>query len=177
MTNQFPGTFPVIAERDGRLYGYVFQAPSEPDTPVTAVTAVTWTYARALTGEVAAARHVSRRAATLALLIDCGVAKPDLLTIADLDLVGVLHGLSERYTGRQILRAALDYALSCNTPLPDDTPILDDPPGAGGDAVPMDRVLVRQVITGHIGPWTADDVFALYDKVAPERVPLAAVTD
>lgn len=169
MTNQFPGSFPVISDDGATLFGYVFQAPTDPDT----ATHTHWTYATTI-GYVSPFRHVSRRAAVLALLASCNVTRPDLLAVADLDLMGVLHGLTERYTGREILRAALNYAVATTAPVP----VEETGPDAAarrGDPAPIDRTLMHKVLTGQIGPFTADDVFALYDKVAPDRVPLVAV--
>lgn len=181
MSTKFPGSFPVITET-GLLFGYVF--PMAAGMPVTEDGALRspaerhppehggphtqhWTFAVADSGYVSPFRVSTRAGAVIALLAHCKVADPEQVAVVDLDLIGVLHGLAERYTRRQMARAAITYATARTR-----GELIDEPAEVAGrwsDPEPMDRALVRETVHALIGPSTADDVLAAYDKVAPSR--------
>lgn len=179
MTTKFPGSFPVIT-LGGLLYGYVFPAGPRPPGPEGMRSpaergdhsrcgeATHWTYATADIGYVSPFNVTTRRGAVLGLLRQCQAPEPETLALLDLDLAGVLHGLAERFTRRQLARAAITYATARTI-----SEIAEESAeefGSRTDPEPMDRVLVHQTIEALIGVSTADDVLSAYDKVAPVRL-------
>lgn len=171
MTVRFPGSFPVITDggnSDGGavLYGFVFLAPVTPLQRAEGEDQARWSFATA-TGYMSPWGFDTRPSAVMALLRTCRVDAPEDVQLADLDLMGVLHGLSERYDRTVIMRGALDYASSRIYRDGVDVPDIEVERAARrDDPEPMDRQMVHQVLAGLIGPCTADEVFEAYTKLA-----------